>query len=102
MIFIEDPGFSRERDDLLSDDEFLQLQLWLAARPTSGDVIPHSGGCRKLRWAAKGRGKRGGARIIYFYRVTASQILLLKIYSKNAKADLASVEIVRLKQKIRP
>jgi hypothetical protein len=48
--------------------------LWLVARPTSGDVIRGTGGCRKLGWARKGRGKRGGARVIYFYRLSASQI----------------------------
>jgi hypothetical protein len=102
VIFIEDPEFARERDEIFSDDEFFRLQLWLAASPASGDVIPGSGGCRKLRWAAKGRGKRGGARVIYFYRITASQILLLKTYVKNAKQNLTPGEIIRLKQKIRP
>jgi len=100
VLFIEDPDFARERDDYLSDDEFLRLQLWLAARPTCGDVIRGSDGCRKLRWALKGRGKRGGARVIYFYRLSASQILLLKIYSKNEKTDLSPSEINRLKRKI--
>ncbi len=102
MLFIEDPDFSKERDDMLSEDEFLRLQLWLTAHPASGDVIRHSGGCRKLRWAIKGRGKRGGARVIYFYRLSASQILLLKIYAKTNKQDLTPVEIVRLKQKAKP
>jgi hypothetical protein len=64
MVFIEDASFAKAREALLSDDEFAALQLWLLVRPESGAVIPHSGGCRKLRWAAKGHGKRGGARVI--------------------------------------
>lgn len=53
-----------------------------------------------MRWALKGRGKRGGARVIYFYRLSAAQILLLKIYSKNEKTDLTPAEINQLKRKI--
>jgi hypothetical protein len=71
----------------------------LAAEPEAGDMIPQSGGCRKLRFAARGKGSRGGARVIYFYRSSAGQILLLEIYAKNEKTNLSPNELKVLKQK---
>jgi hypothetical protein len=64
-------------------------------------VIPGSGGCRKVRFAAKGRGSRGGARVIYFYRSQAGQILLLEIYAKNEKENLSTSELKILKGKVK-
>lgn len=68
--FIELPPFTELRDALFSDDEFLSIQEFLCENPDASDVIPGTGGCRKIRWAAKGKGKRGGARVIYFLRTT--------------------------------
>lgn len=59
---------------------------WLAANPESGDVIPGSGGCRKLRWTRAGMGKRGGTRVIYFNQLARGEIWLLMVYVK-AKFD---------------
>ena len=67
-------------------------------RPDAGDVIPGSGGVRKLRWAAKGKGKRGGARIIYLYVVVAARIYLIRCYAKNVKTDLTTDEKQKLQQ----
>jgi hypothetical protein len=64
FTFVELHPFAAVRDKYLNDDEFTALQLHLAEHPDEGDVIPHSGGCRKLRWAIEGRGKRGGVRVI--------------------------------------
>ena len=100
MIFIEEPGFAKARDHLFSDDDFAALQNWLLISPDSGVLIQRSGGCRKLRWAAKGHGKRGGVRVIYFYRMSASEILLLEMYSKNEKENLTAADLKNLKQKI--
>ena len=61
-------------------------------------MIPGSGGARKLRWAAKGRGKRGGARIIYLYVVIAARIYLLRCYAKNVRTDLTVDEKKKLRQ----
>ncbi len=66
MIFIEDHGFQKRRKGLLEDDELFALLEWLTVQPGAGKVIPGSGGLRKVRWAVKGHGKRGGARVIYF------------------------------------
>jgi hypothetical protein len=61
-------------------------------------VIPGSDGVRKLRWAAKGKGKRGGARIVYLYVAVAARIYLIRCYAKNVKTDLTADEKKRLRQ----
>jgi hypothetical protein len=70
----------------------------LSDRPEAGDVIPGAAGARKLRWAAKGKGKRGGARIIYLYVVIAARIYLLRCYAKSMKTDLTEDEKKELRQ----
>lgn len=71
---------------------------WLADHPDAGDVIPGAGGARRLRWAARGKGKRGGARIIYVYIVTAARVFLIRCYAKNVKSDLSADEKKHLRQ----
>ena len=66
MVFIEDHQFARNRQGIMDDEELIELFQWLETHPESGKVVRGSGGLRKLRWAAGGRGKRGGARVIYF------------------------------------
>jgi len=66
--------------------------------PEMGDLIAGTGGMRKVRWALSGKGKRGGARVIYFWRVTQSQIIFLMIYGKGAKTDLTPWEKRKLKK----
>ncbi len=100
MIFIEDHGFQKRRKGLLEDEELFALMNWLAVNPQSGQVIPGSGGLRKMRWAAKGQGKRGGLRVIYFWWISDDKILFLDIYAKSEKEDLAAAEIKKLKEKI--
>src|SRR5438067_8867247 len=88
MVVIETSIFTRQVEQLLSDDEYGQLQSALVQRPAAGSVIVGSGGLRKLRWAARGKGKRGGSRVIYYWAVSADQLLLLLIYSKSERDDL--------------
>jgi hypothetical protein len=66
--------------------------------PDAGDVIPGTLGCRKVRWKASGRGKRGGARVIYFLRDAAGQIVLVAAYAKNERDDVPRAWLRRLKQ----
>ena len=92
VLIVETQSFTRRIDDLLTADEYRLLQVELLQQPTSGDVIPGTGGIRKLRWGASGRGKRGGARIIYFWHATSETILLLFVYPKNERGDLTPAQ----------
>jgi hypothetical protein len=92
------PKFKAEATELIGADGIEALAVYLIARPSAGDVIPGAGGTRKLRWAAKGKGKRGGARIIYLYVVTAAAIYLLRCYAKSVKTDLTADEKKQLRQ----
>ena len=98
MVFIETSVFSAELRDILSDDEYRLLQTFLASHPDAGDVIQDTGGLRKIRWRAKGKGKRGGARIIYYYVVAADQIRMLLIYAKGVSDDLSAAQKRTLRQ----
>jgi mRNA-degrading endonuclease RelE of RelBE toxin-antitoxin system len=98
MIFIESAAFTRRLAEVLDDDAYAELQAWLAANPRAGAVITDTGGLRKVRWAASGRGKRGGARVIYYYVDAEDQIWLLLIYAKNVKDDLGPAEKRALRQ----
>jgi hypothetical protein len=80
----------------LADEQYGLLQASLVAKPNAGDLIKGSGGLRKLRWALPGRGKSGGVRIVYFWRVSESQILMLTMYAKNVQANLTSAQVKQL------
>jgi len=90
MVFIETSLFTRLVSQHLNDDEYAALQAALILHPDTGDLIPGSGGVRKLRWGGSGRGKRGGIRIIYYWRNQAGQIWLLTLYAKNERANIPS------------
>src|SRR5579863_761256 len=92
------PKFKAEATELIGTDGIDALAVYLIDHPDAGDVIPGSGGVRKLRWAAKGKGKRGGARIIYLYVVVAARIYLIRYYAKNGKTDLSADEKKQLRQ----
>ena len=83
FTFIETKLFSRLVQKYLTDESYTQLQDELIQNPKSGSVIRGSGGVRKLRWAATGRGKRGGYRVIYFVRLSKGIIWMLTIYPKG-------------------
>lgn len=100
MVFIETPVFTADVKTLLPDDSYAQLQRELIARPTAGDLIPGTGGLRKIRWRLPGQGKRGGARVIYYWRASHSQILLLAIYGKGTKDDLTADEKKLMRQMV--
>lgn len=89
---VETRGFTKRICDLLSDDDYRHLQLELVRNPESGRIIPGTGGLRKIRWAASGRGKRGGARVIYFWHPKSQQLLMLFVYSKNERSDLTAAQ----------
>ncbi len=85
--------------EYLEDDEYRALQSFLAGEPEAGDVMPGTGGFRKLRWAdpRRGKGKRGGLRVIYYYLSTDAQIWLVTLYGKGEVADLSATDKRALK-----
>ena len=91
-IFVESQLFDKHRRKYLHDDAYRALQIELLLNPRSGDVIQGTGGLRKVRVASKGKGKRGGARIIYYYLDEYKRFYLLTIYAKNEIVDLTSDE----------
>ena len=93
MIFVESPQFTRAITELMDDDGYRLLQAVLLENPEAGAIIVGSGGLRKVRWALPGRGKRGGARMIYYFWVVKSRIYLLYAYSKSAKGDLTREQV---------
>lgn len=90
MEFIESPTFSKMVYDYISDHEYAILQSHLAQHPESGVLIPKSGGLRKIRIPASGKGKKGGARVIYYLKKRDSEIWFLTIYAKNEIENLSS------------
>ena len=97
MIFVEAKPFTRRLPDYLTDDEYREFQNYLIETPDTGDVVPHAGGIRKVRWKLKRSGKRGGLRIIYYWHVLDSHIYLLFLYQKNEFEDLEKDEYAALK-----
>lgn len=95
----ETPVFVRYAAEVWSDAERLDFINWIAANPEAGDVIPRSGGCRKVRWAVSGAGKRGGARVIYFLE-QAHTIWLLIVYRKAKFDNLPTDFLAELKKGI--
>ncbi|CAN5601590.1 type II toxin-antitoxin system RelE/ParE family toxin [soil metagenome] len=88
MEIIELPAVTRRIGELLSAEEYRRFQLDLIARPDIGPIKRESGGLRKVRWSAKGHGKSGGVRVIYYWDEPRSRIFLLFIYPKNEQEDL--------------
>lgn len=86
--FIETKLFTRLVQDYLTDDEYRELQALLIEQPEAGDVVPRSGGVRKLRWGAPGRGKRGGYRVIYYVKPARNVIWMLTMYPKNVAENI--------------
>ncbi len=97
MVIIETTIFTRQVQALLADEEYRKLQLALADRPNLGVLIPQSGGLRKLRWGASGKGKRGGVRVIYDWARSQHQLLMLFIYAKSERDDLTPAQLSQLR-----
>lgn len=100
--FVEAPLFTKLLPTYLTDDRYRELQLYLANNPEAGAVISGTGGFRKIRWGdrRRGKGKRGGLRIIYYYLLEDALIWLLTLYDKDEAADLSTKEKRLLKAAI--
>ena len=89
---VETPEFLTAARRVLTDAERAELVDFLAANPTAGDLMPGTGGARKLRWAAKGKGKSGGARAITYFGGRDLPVFLMAIFGKGEKANLSQAE----------
>lgn len=98
MELIETRLFTRQVQAALTAEEYRLLQLELILRPDSGDLIRGSGGLRKVRCRLAGRGKRGGARVIYYWKRAADQIFLLFLFSKGVQSNLSPSELRTLRR----
>lgn len=101
MVFIETSTFTRLVLALLDDDEYRALQNDLMEDPERGDIIPHGGGIRKLRYGVKGRGKSGGVRVIYYWIKDDHLIYMLVVYPKSAKDNLTDKETALLRDLVK-
>lgn len=102
MEFIEAPIFTQHLSEYLKEDTYREFQNFILSQPEAGDVIQGSGGFRKIRWAdpRRGKGKRGGLRIIYYYFPDDEQIWFLTIYDKNQADDISPQQKKALKRLI--
>lgn len=96
MIFVETSQFTALLDNYLNDDEYRKLQNSLLENPEAGVIIRGSGGIRKIRWAARGKGKSGGIRIIYYWAPTPERIYLLTLYSKGEQENIDAATLKRI------
>ena len=92
MAVVETKEFLKQVKPLMSDSERAEVVAFVGANPEAGEIIPETGGVRKIRWAREGMGKRGGARVIYYYHNERLPVFLLSAYAKNRKADLSKAE----------
>jgi mRNA-degrading endonuclease RelE of RelBE toxin-antitoxin system len=100
VSFIETKLFTRLVMEYLTDDEYRELQMFLIEQPEAGTVIPGSGGVRKLRWRAPGRGKRSGYRVIYFTNREKGVIWMLTLYPKNVKDNIPAHVLRRIRDEV--
>jgi mRNA-degrading endonuclease RelE of RelBE toxin-antitoxin system len=98
--FIETRLFTRLVQEYLSDEQYGVLQQTLMQDPEAGPVVPGSGGVRKLRWAAPGRGKRGGYRVIYYVHRTHGVIWMLTMYPKNVADSIAANVLRQIREEV--
>lgn len=97
---VESEIYTKLVADILTQKEQEELATFIASEPECGDVIPASGGCRKLRWHRQGMGKQGGCRVIYFNRLENGKICLLLIYTKAKSENIPAHILKQLKQEL--
>ena len=98
MVIIETPVFTRQVQEWLTDEDYRLLQAVLINRPDLGSIIRGTGGLRKVRWNLPSKGKRGGARVIYYWAVSQDQLLMLFMYPKSEREDLTPAQLKILRQ----
>jgi len=101
MEFIETSLFTSLIYNYLSEDEYLGLQVHLLNHPESGTIIRGSGGVRKIRWSTKGRGKSGGIRVIYYWKVRENEVWLLTVYAKSEQDTIPGHMLKKIAEEIK-
>ena len=96
MEFIETDIFTHAIQRFLTEEQYSFLQEDLMRKPLAGDLIPGGKGLRKLRWGLRGKGKRGGIRVIYYVYIPGDQIYMIYVYSKSKQTDLDPQQLKRL------
>jgi len=96
MVFVELPVFVRCAAELFTDEDLSRIQVILLENPAAGDLMPGGRGLHKLRVPLPGRGKRGGARVMYYHWMSRSQCYLIYAYAKNVAEDLTKDQLARL------
>lgn len=92
QTIVEMPEFQKRSERLLSKSERISIINYLAKHPASGDIMQGTGGIRKLRWSAQGKGKSGGVRVIYYHHNESLPLFLLTVFGKGEKANLTKAE----------
>lgn len=100
VTFVEVPSFTEQITDLVSDDDYREFQKELLQNPKMGDVMPHSGGLRKVRLKLPGRGKSAGARVIYLHLEQHAVIVFFYVYTKAKSENLSAGQLSRLRQAV--
>ena len=100
LTVIESPLFAKLWRDYWTDEERDEFVVYVANHPEAGDVIPGSGGCRKIRWSRAGMGKRGGVRVIYTLRLLSGALVLLVIYAKGAQDNISPKVLKRIAEEM--
>jgi len=98
LLIVETPLFTRQITALATDEEYRSLQQVLVTDPVAGDLVPGGGGIRKIRMARPGRGKRGGARVVYYWQRRSATIFMLIAYAKSARTDLSQAQVRALRE----
>ena len=100
LTVVETPTFAKQADQYWKQSEREEFIAWIARNHDSGDVIPSSGGCRKIRWGLKDRGKSGGVRVIYYNMLADGRLVLLLVYGKNVTESIPGSTLKIIQEKI--
>ena len=98
ITVVEVEPFPSKADQVWNEEERLEFITFIAHNPLAGEVIPGSGGVRKVRWSRQGKGKRGGVRVIYYFHDESAPLFLLTVYAKSRKDNLSAAELWALRK----
>ncbi len=101
MIFIETSLFTKLIAEILSEDEYVGLQQFILKQPDGGRIIPGSGGVRKIRWGKEGSGKRGGIRVVYYWKKSDDEVWMLTVYEKSKQENIPGHILKKIAEEIK-